>query len=49
MIAKSKSASAPVTFDGALPPPPDRKAALEQRKRALEKELKQLEVAIGQG
>ncbi len=39
----------PVTFDGALPTEPDRKTALEQRKRALEKELKQLEAAIGQG
>jgi hypothetical protein len=47
MIAKSKVAS-PVTFDGALPAGPDRKTALEQRKRALEKELKQVEAAIGQ-
>lgn len=37
----------PITFDGALPPTPDRKADLDQRKRNLLEQLKELEAGIG--
>lgn len=47
MIVKGKTLP-PVTFDGALAPKPDRKTALEQRKRALERELKEVEAEIGE-
>ncbi len=47
MIAKGKQLP-PVTFDGALAPEPDRKTVLEERKRALERELKDVEAEIGE-
>lgn len=39
----------PVTFDGVLPPPSNRKSELEERKRALKKELEELEAEIEKG
>ena len=47
MIVKGPT-QPPVTFDGALSPELDRKSVLEQRKRTLEKELKEVEAEIGQ-
>ena len=38
-----------VTFDGAWAPKPDRKTVLEERKRALKKELREVETEIGEG
>lgn len=39
----------PVTFDGALPLPPDLKADLNEKRRALMDKLKELEAEIGEG
>lgn len=43
----TKRTTGPVTFDGALPPPPNQKADLDEKKRALMQQLKELEAKYG--